>query len=600
MKRLLALSKLAMAAALVAFVSCQKENTDPEPTPEPEPTVECTHSDVEYVDAVERTATKMGNVAHWHCNGCNRNFLDADATEEVKNAYLRAKNYSISPALLNRIQHIFPFVPASEQTKGEDGVIPTAVTLLHHKIQEYKFREFSKALFTELNEINEQLALIESQVEEIQKQNAAILAKVEDTPYSDDVDQLFNVGKFIWEQSYRSFENVMTVYSKFDRDEITETELAKNIKGICWDWNNFTYGGDKIYDLTTRYIAQFSGYKTDRGVTMTCPQIFHHFNSDYRLWDHEGYTDRKQMDIEAETVLSLGYFMASLYRENLKPYGYDDNRRQDSLALSGYYDKIEPLVLNDIENMQKAKDAYRYLHDGTTKMFICNKVIIANTDVVVDQIIQDYKKDWSNKIYLLHKDTKSQNTLVTKFNEILNNKYDLGLSNGTSLLVEDYTAILNDYANGDILQILRDTAQIDKMPSFHETRSVEGTDRTLIFKYTSSKLSSFSGSYSKCSKYGHTGWTKKINVTYDEYYAYVNGCGCEGPSKSIDMYCHEMNTNCAQGGGVHVLDRISCDLNLSDSHDQAWAQGKNDNWVPNGAALVFLKKYTGTIFDPLD
>jgi len=612
MKRFLILSQTIALILMFVLVSCKKDvDSSPEDEPEYKPSAECIceHTNLEHIEAVQRTGTTIGNIGHYHCTNCNRNFLDANASVEADNVYQPALNYSIDPKILNRIQHLYKFVPTSEsaETKAEGKkekikkLVPSAVSSLYDAVKKYKYKkqieQFADSVLSALATIEECVEEINSKCDTIEMQNQEIINILTDSPYKAEVRSILNRGRFVWDYSYTYFKEVKELTESYFDGGCTAEQYYFNLNRLVNTWADNQYNSSDIYPLIKQLISDFCGSIVNNK-KMTYPQVFHAYTDDYRIWDHEGYTDRRQLDLETEAVLCIGYFMACMYRENsLQVY----STKAEADTLQNRLERIDDIVINDLYNMDNAWDHYRGYHykkdETLNRVLICKDAIIVDQDVILKEL------NSSNQIEYIVSDKSQVKAAMNRLNSIWNKYYKFGWDDGTTFMVEDYTHIYNIYSGGDIFDILCNKGKIVGMPSqYHEKKSVDGADRYFIIRYSSNKQEdSFSYSQHLCDEWGYKGSLATAECWWHEYHHFNYACEHTPSPKTAYISIKEMTANCQcasnyldilYGYNDHCYYARDPKLAYIRLYDRSSKYGqKCSNWQ------VFLKKYTGENLD---
>jgi len=596
MKRFL-LFQLVMAMLMLSLFSCQKEDVEPEPEPEPVPeeiVFPCEHSELEYVAPVRRTSSTPGNIAHYHCTHCNRYFLDEGATREVNSPYLPALNLSLDTNVLNKIKDIFPFVPSSEQSKAgvadDVGKMFEKILGFNHNLT---VRKELGDLIADLATIAECLENIGKQLSAIEAQNKAIITMLADEPYALDIQTLLNKEVFIYKESVKWFKWVKVEYDDYYAENTTKLRFLKNLHDIGSDWAKAKYNGSAdIYPMTNQLIDDFDGCDIMEK-TMTYPQVFHTFNNKFRIWDHEGYTDRKQLDLQAEASLSIGYFMACIYLYHTADYDYWRTRDEEAKTNANNFAKIDPLVDDDLNQMDLAYKYYRRFHDGNKEVYLCNSCTVVNPD----------KIDGEYKNYEFTFNYKNKNGWlaqgIDQVHKCWENKYNnsIGYNDGTALAAEDYATIRNAYVNGDIYKILSGTAKISGVPSsYKQSKSIDGRNRQMLVRYHSPN---FTQSKEKTEKY--SGSLNEGHGWYNEYYVDCYGCK-SNIAGVVDLYCYGMNNSCCRDETLYNMLHYYYASDHTDWNSSFKLSGRSYSakyQYYTDFAYGFVRFYKGTIYDKL-
>jgi len=479
-----------MAAAFM-FVACEKDNqtTDPDPI-DPSETLNPIYPDcgegnheLVHMEAIAPTASKAGNIRHWHCEKCGKNFLDEKGILEMTTPpFLRALNHNLGHSnVMDFKRGSFPWSSMAKSNTGTKAVSPidavksgvsiiSGVCSIACSIQ--KLINGSEEDHTEeyFNQIMEGLDGISGAVSDVNSRTQKILGLLKEAPYQNYIDKTNNEIQAIWEPTTTTYSGIKFFMNLYNEGKISESDFNEQVVFLLKDWVQKAYSGEDMPTLVTRRLREFSSVTVD-GTTQTFPQISKKHCNSYTSFDHQAYDDRAGLNRYNEFVLSAAYYIDQLARTcDAIKYNSQYFHYSDSVKFRGYLENMIAIVKQDSINMDNAYSKYRVFHNCSdeTEIYLKNKAI-APVDFY-GWLIDNKKNCW-------FPGDNYDGKLVTNFDRMW--KECTGLSKNNNITEEDFKAIYNEfnpYNNSNhvsLYSVVRDTATISNVRKFEESVSTK-------------------------------------------------------------------------------------------------------------------------------
>jgi len=435
-----------------------------------------------------------------------------------------------------------------------------------------------------LNEIQECLDNMSEEIYAVQTQISTVLRYLQGASFLVKITEIEGNERLMWEESLKSYLIIKTLFTKYNDGKITEDQLKTEIRNACLEWRGAndrkTYN---LYAITTTVLKEFSqGAMVEAGVS-TYPKIFHEYTNNYRYWEHQGYTDRMQWDMNSMASLSMAYFMASLYREYAASYYSDYDRRIDSIALNYRLGKLDSLVQVDTTNMRLASSAYRRFHSYNYDIILDSAAVVVNGDVI------DGKYDNYNVRFTASSSANGNQSPdgIKELNRCWDDVYGTAYQDGPT--VEDFTTIFRSEPQKSIYDILANTAKIQNMPSACGASYLRYNPVTLNgLHYTGS--SQYTSAIIDCG-----------DLTYNEYWIHAiaadNRYIPHKPAR-VSYYTQYLTDDCVCGEEYRpLLQNYSYNGSSICINETYKLNGRSSYYTPTQDAQVFVKKYTGEVYD---